>query len=100
MLGTAFEAISTICRSEEDDPNGSLNPYGDPLAWARKQGAVELGALEIVCEGMHRMVRNFSAKWVHDAGMVTIGGLTKGRDEKGHARRARARALMRKSMGR
>ena len=35
---------------------------------------------------------------VRDAGMVTIGVLTKGRDEKGHARRARARALLKKSL--
>ena len=90
----------TICRSEEDDPNNALNPYGDPKAWARKQGAVEQGALEVVCAGMHHMVRTFSAKWVHDAGMVCIGGLCKGRDKEGHSRRARARALMRKSMGR
>ncbi len=46
------------------------------------------------------MVRVGGAKWVHDVGTSTIGGLCKGRDENGHARRARARKLMRQSMGR
>ena len=35
-----------------------INPYGDREAWARKKGAVDAGALEVVTKGMHRMVRS------------------------------------------
>lgn len=106
VLGTAFEAIHMICASEEDAFTAAggpgLNPYGDPQAWARKKGAVDAGALEVVTKGMRRMVELHrevgNCKWVHDAGMLTIGGLTKGRDENGHARRARARALLRQAL--
>lgn len=96
VLGTAFEAIGLICRSEED--SGEMNPYGDKAAWARKKAAVELGALEVISAGMLRMVRVGGARWVHDIGTATIGSLCKGRDENGHARRARARALLRQSI--
>jgi hypothetical protein len=99
VLGTAFEAIGVITRSEEDDIlEKGLNPYGDRTAWARKQAAVDQGALEVLTAGMTRMARFGGATWVRDAGMVTISGLTKGRDEKGHARRQRARALLRQSL--
>ena len=53
VLGTAFEAIGLICRSEDDDYTHGENPYGDKTAWARKKAAVELGALEVISSGMH-----------------------------------------------
>ena len=80
VLGAAYQAIHNICHAEE---------FGDKAGCARKQKAVELGALESISRGMGASTQ----KWVQQAGKSAIGCLCKGVDKDGHARRQRAHAL-------
>jgi hypothetical protein len=80
VLGAAFQAIHNITVAEEAH---------DKAGNARKQAAVELGALETISSGMQQS----REKWVQQSGKLAIGSLCKGMDKAGHTRRQRAHAL-------
>jgi hypothetical protein len=80
VIGVAFQAIHNLCFIEE------LN---DKPGCARKQAAVELGALETISAS----VQEAREKWVQQAGKMVIGCLCKGADKDAATRRKRAHAL-------
>ena len=80
MLGAAFQAVHNVCVAED---------VGDKAGCARKQAAVELGAIELIADTM----QHAREAWVQHAGKMAIGCLCKGVDKDGHSRRQRAHKL-------
>ena len=80
VLGAAFNTLNYVCAAEE---------VADKKGCARKQAAVEKGALEVIYEAMGAATQ----RWVQQAGKLAIGCLCKGSDKQGQERRKRAHAL-------
>ena len=80
VLGAAFNTLNYVCAAEE---------VADKKGCARKQAAVEKGALEVIHEAMGAATQ----RWVQQAGKLAIGCLCKGSDKQGQERRKRAHAL-------
>ena len=79
VLAASYQAISNVCFGASD-----------LKGCARKQAAVELGALEAIARGMTAMQQK---KWVQEAAVMAVGCLTNGVDEKVVRRRQKASSV-------